>query len=282
MQIYDVTLKLLLQGHASLTMTELVGAAVEKWLNVELPKVQNPRADLLGETADGSLVHVELQSGNDATMPLRMAEYCLGILRLFGKFPRQVLLYVGGAPLGMESELSGPDVSFRYRIVDIRELDGDRLLESDQTGDNVIAILARLRDHKEAIRKILGKLAGLPTGEREAAVNQLVNLAGLRCLEETVEREIQRMPVYIDILENKVLGPAFKRGLEEGKLEGKLEGELKGELRGELKILRRQIERRFGVIPEWAEERLAARSVAELEELSDRILEASSIEDLLR
>src|SRR5580692_4295042 len=53
MQKYDVTLKLLLQGHASLTMIELAGATVEKWLNVELPKVQNPRADLLGETADG-------------------------------------------------------------------------------------------------------------------------------------------------------------------------------------------------------------------------------------
>src|SRR5207302_5022616 len=50
-----------------------------------------------------------LQSGNDNTMPLRMAEYCLGMLRLFGKFPRQIVLYVGEAPLRMESELRGPD-----------------------------------------------------------------------------------------------------------------------------------------------------------------------------
>ncbi len=98
-------------------------------------------------------------------------------------------------------------------------------------------------------------------------------LAGLRRLEETVVKEIQRMPIYIDILENKVLGPAFKRGLEEG--------ELKGELEGELKILRRQIEKRFGPIPKWADERLAARSAAELEELSIRILDAATIEELL-
>ncbi len=52
MQKYDVTLKLLLQGSARLAMFQLAGGAVEKWLNVELPKVQNPRADLLGETAD--------------------------------------------------------------------------------------------------------------------------------------------------------------------------------------------------------------------------------------
>jgi hypothetical protein len=120
----------------------------------------------------------------------------------------------------------------------------------------------------------VGKIAGLAAAEREAAFTQLLLLAGLRRLEETVEREIQRMPVYIDLLENKVLGPAFKKGLEEGELKGKLEGELK--------ILRRQIEKRFGPIPKWAAERLAARSAAQLEELGDRILEVTSIEDLLR
>jgi hypothetical protein len=92
MQDYDVTLKLLLRGSAKLTMRELAGAAVERWLDVELPKVENPRVDLLGELVDGSLVHLELQSGNEAAMPLRMAEYCLRVFRLFGKFPNQIVL----------------------------------------------------------------------------------------------------------------------------------------------------------------------------------------------
>ena len=91
-------------------------------------------------------------------------------------------------------------------------------------------------------------------------------VVGLRRLEETVEREIGKMPVYIDLLENKVLGPKFKRAMQEG----------------EMRILRRQIEKRFGAIPNWAEERLAARSAAELEELSLRIFDVPSIEDLLR
>jgi hypothetical protein len=77
------------------------------------------------------------------------------------------------------------------------------------------------------------------------------------------------MPIFIDILENKVLGPPYKRGLEEGELEG------------ERKVLRRQIEKRFGPIPDWAEERLTSRSATELEDLSVRVLDAQSIEDLL-
>jgi hypothetical protein len=117
-------------------MRELTGGGIEKWLDIELPKVRNLRMALLGETGEGSLIHIELQSGNDAAMPLRMAEYCLGVYRLFDKMPRQVLLYVGEAPLRMESEIRGPDLSFRYRMIDIRELDGDRLLESEETRDN--------------------------------------------------------------------------------------------------------------------------------------------------
>ena len=180
MQEYDVALKLLLRGSAKLTMRELTGTAIEKWLDVELPKVQSTRVDLLGETGEASLVHLELQSGNDATMPLRMAEYCLGVFRLFEKFPRQVLLYVGEAPLRMDKELRGPDVWFRYRAIDIRELDGDRLLESEGVGDNVIAILAQLRDHKDAVRRIVQRIAGLAAADRETALGQLLILAGLR------------------------------------------------------------------------------------------------------
>src|ERR1039457_3946072 len=155
LQEYDVTLKLLLQGDATLTMRELTGTAIVKWLDVELPKVQNLRLDLLGETIPGELFHLEWQSGTDATMPLRMAEYCLGVFRLFGRFPRQIVLYVGEPQLRMENALRGPNVSFWYRLIDIRTLDGDRLLESDAVGDNVIAILARLRDHEGAVRKIV-------------------------------------------------------------------------------------------------------------------------------
>ncbi len=282
MQAYDVALKLLLQQSARLTMRQLTGAVIEKWLDVELPKVQNPRADLLGETVDGTLVHLELQSRNETAMPLRMAEYCLGVYRLYEKFPLQVLLYVGEAPLRMHSELRGPNQWFQYRTVDIRDLDGDRLLESEEVGDNVIAILARLQDDKEAVRKIVGKIAGLAAGERGTALSQLLILAGLRHLEETVAQEVRKMPIFIDILENKVLGPEYKRGLQEGELIGELKGERKGELKGERKVLRRLIQKRFGAIPDWAEERLAARSAPDLEELSLRVLDAQSIEDLLK
>jgi hypothetical protein len=56
-----------------------------------------------------------------------------------------------------------------------------------------------------------------------------------------------------------VLGREYKRGLQQG----------------ELTVLRRQIEKRFGAIPAWAEERLSSHSAAELEALSVRLLDAN-------
>ena len=82
------------------------------------------------------------------------------------------------------------------------------------------------------------------------------------------------MPVYIDILENEVLGREFKKGLQEGRQEGRQEGELR--------ILRKQLETRFGTLPSWAEQRLAEASTERLEELATRLLNAGSLEDLLR
>ena len=45
-------------------------------------------------------------------------------------------------------------------------------------------------------------------------------------------------------------------------------------------ILRRLIAKRFGPIPAWAEERLAKLSLAELEDLSLRVLDAQNINEM--
>ena len=197
-------------------MRELTGTAIAKWL------------DLLGQTVDGDLIHLELQSSNDTAMPFRMIEYCLGVQRLFGQFPRQVLLYVGEAPMRMESKLRGPDLSFEYRLIDIRTLNGERLLESRDVGDNVIAILAQLRDHKEAVHRIVGRIAGLAAAERETALAQLTILAGLRHLARTVEQETRNMPIDLDIRDHETLGPIIR------------EAERSARQEGDLTILRRQ------------------------------------------
>ena len=56
------------------------------------------------------------------------------------------------------------------------------------------------------------------------------------------------------------------------------EGRIEGEARGEARLLRKQLSRRFGKLPEWAEAKLAAADSAQLEMWGERVLEARSLE----
>ena len=233
MHEYDVTLKSILTRRAGGVLAELTGFAVEQWQNVELPVVRHRRADLVGETASGKLVHIELQSTNHSGMPFRMLEYALAIRRKFGKFPTQIVLYVGNDALRMKSRLAAPGLSFEYRLADIREVETEALLASGDLEDNIIAVLTRSGAQREAVQRILGRIAASPADERAAALAELTALAGLRELEEVIEREIQQMPILDDIMDNKVLGRERKRGIA----------------LGERQLVLRQIDKRFGSVP---------------------------------
>jgi len=86
------------------------------------------------------------------------------------------------------------------------------------------------------------------------------------------------MPLFDSILDNKVLGREYKRGFAQGFQEAREEARRQGMLN----LLRRQIEKHFGPIPAWAEERLASRSTMELEDLCVNIFDTLTINDLLK
>jgi Domain of unknown function (DUF4351) len=60
-----------------------------------------------------------------------------------------------------------------------------------------------------------------------------------------------------------------------------LEGEQKGRQEGEAALLLRLLERRFGALPGWARDRIAAANSAVLEECGLRVLDAASLDDVL-
>lgn len=60
---WDTTLKLLITESAGRLLPMLgESGRIKRWLNVELPKTQNLRVDLLAELTSGELVHFEMQS----------------------------------------------------------------------------------------------------------------------------------------------------------------------------------------------------------------------------
>ena len=60
------------------------------------------------------------------------------------------------------------------------------------------------------------------------------------------------------------------------------EGEQRGRQQEAVNLLRRQLTRRFGPLPDWAEQRLQGATLAELELWAERVLDAPTLEAVWR
>ncbi len=76
------------------------------------------------------------------------------------------------------------------------------------------------------------------------------------------------MPIEEDIMDHEIIGPAIRQGLQQGKQE---------EI---LYTVRRQLEKCFGRLPFPVEQRLVHLPVDQLEDLSLRLLDAVSLDEL--
>lgn len=280
MHDYDVTLKRIVNRPGSALLAELTGCDRLRWLNVETPRVRNLRMDCLGELPDGSLVHLEFHSWNDRNLPLSVAEYLFAAIRTHGRAPRQIVIYVGKAKMRMPDRIEGPDYSVRFHLVDIRDLDGEKLLASPNLGDNVIAVLTRLGSEPGALRRILKRIEQAPLEERGEALMELSILADLRMLAGEVKREVKNMPLLKQLMKNEIFGPSIRKGLRQGLKEGIKQGRAEGLVDGRRELLQEMLAGRFGVIPPKIRKRLAALSPAETAEASMRLLDARRIEDV--
>ena len=82
------------------------------------------------------------------------------------------------------------------------------------------------------------------------------------------------MPITINIQENPFLQEIFEEGKQEGRQEGRQEEAAV--------LLGRLLERRFGPLPPWAQQQLAAADLASLETWGLRLLAATSLEEVLQ
>ncbi len=180
----------------------------------------------------------------------------------------------------MKSSLTVRGIRFHYRLVDVREIDGEKLLASRDLKDNVIAILGRLDNPREAIRRILGRIARSKPGQRVAPMQEILALAALRSLEQVLDEEIAEMPILEGFIDHAIIGPKIREGIAKGMAKGIAIGEERGREQGERDVVGRLIEKRFGRLPKWAQTRLDAMPVTDIEDLAMRLLDAKSLKEL--
>ncbi len=174
-------------------------------LTVEFPAVKKRLPDLVVRLRDDAIFHLELQSTPDS-MAWRLLEYYTMIRGVYPEDPlRQMVLYIGPGPKRPASKIEKPNLNFRYTVRDIREIDGQHMLDSPMLEENLLAILCRLGNERLTIREILQRIIPRPARERADALEKRVIPAGLRKLDLPVKKEIKEMVISIDVMENVIL-----------------------------------------------------------------------------
>ncbi|MBF0487150.1 MAG: hypothetical protein HQK98_03220 [Nitrospirae bacterium] len=136
----------------------------------------------------------------------------------------------------MKGTLRRPFLDYRYKIIDIRDIDCEKFLNSDRVEVLVLSILCdyKGRDASLFIREILCKIKERVKEEtlRGRYIRQLRVLSNLRNLQAKVHKEVSGMAIVFDI-ETDILyqqglekgrGEGIERGIEDGRTEGRLQG----------------------------------------------------------
>ena len=181
--------------------------------------------------SDGTFdyLHIEIQATNHNEMLERMMEYFVMDYKLYKKATKQYVLYVGEAPMKMQSSLDVPAMRYHYRLIDIRELSPTLFFNRPSWRFWVFAYLTAsdVPAQNALIQTIIERLIALKLPQHEffEAIHTLSALAPLRSAEETVKNTIEKMTLelHYDVRNMPFYEKVFSEGAAEGKAEGKAE-----------------------------------------------------------
>ena len=173
------------------------------------------------------IVHIEFQAKNDKNMDKRELGYFLDFYWEYDLEIVQYVIYLGSGASTMPTEITLPNINFRYKVITMNQIDVDLFLNSDNPHEVVLAVLCKY-ERKEApkiIKQILEKLQKKTQNERELHeyVTDLEILSNLRNLQRQTKKELEKMPVIYDLRKDI----RFKEGVEVGEEKGVEKGVLK-------------------------------------------------------
>jgi hypothetical protein len=250
---------------------------------------------LLVEWPDGErealvfLVEEETEPGR-FSIP-RLIHYCVDIadlLQTHRVVPVVIFLRPGNPPTGLVlSGDQGPYLWFRYLAMHLSRTPAEAHLDS---GNIVARINLPTMNHppERKVEVYAAAVTGLLELDQDPERHRkyLDFIDAYSDLAPQERRQAQQ--VILETLNRDGEAPRMggitqlwrEEGIELGIQQGIQQGVGRGRQEGEVKLLRRLLSHRFGALPAWVEERLSQAPEAELETWGDRLLDATTLEQV--
>jgi predicted transposase/invertase (TIGR01784 family) len=215
-------------------------------LNTKLQTTLEREPDYLSlvETSDGNkfILHLEFQSTNDDKMLYRMQEYFAILRRQYNYAIKQMVIYLGKAPIKMINKLDETEIFRGFDLVNLNQVPFEHFMQSDKPEELILSILGDLQDvdPEEVLFGILTRLkeTNKSTIMFQKYVKQLLVLSRLRNLSKLTKNTIDKMPIIYDVKQDAFYQDGFKEGKQEGKQEGKIEEKIRMEENRKSSVIR--------------------------------------------
>ena len=176
--------------------------------------------DVVPESGEPFILHLEFESGDNAKMVYRVSEYHGIALKEREREIKHIVIYLGLEPPTMRTTLKPEEVFTGFDLLNVHDLDTQELLSSQVPEVVLLAVLANYpeEDTEKTLNSIILTLKKLAHDEHELKrhIKQLMVLSRLRKINHLTVKKVNEMSFAIDVHTDVLY--------VEGKVEGKVEG----------------------------------------------------------
>jgi len=185
----------------------------------------------------------------------------------------------------------------RYHLIDEGRIGEETLAQATSVTAELVRLETLAAEGPAALRPILSRLGARLQGPRYASLRRALtvwfarvllrrllpgeNLPELHDLVEVETMLAEHVEEWTQKWKREGLREGLREGERKGKQEGKLEGERTGKLEGKADALKRLLRVRFGDLPPWAQARIDAATLGQLDAWLDGIFQAATLDVLL-
>ena len=236
-------------------------------------------------------IHVEVQGTRQTEFSKRMFVYNY---RIFDRYEKPV----ASLAVLADQHKHWKQTSYGYNVLGCRltlDFPVAKLTDYDEKLDELLAsenafglitaahILTRKtrKKHQERYeaKLLLIKILYQRHWDKQRVINLLTVVDWLMTLPAWLDTKVWQEIETIEEHKNMKYITSIERiGIAKGRVEGRIEGRVEGRVEGESKLLKRQLERRFGALPAWAIELLSNANEPSLEAWGVAILTAQTLE----
>jgi len=169
----------------------------------EWTRVEKRDSDIVFKN-DDRIFHIEIQSSNHSKMELRMLRYYSDILFEYKDCSvEQHVIYIGKEKCRMKNEIVRDEISYKYGIIDVKDIACEDLLYHTNPSAVALSILCDFkdRDRQMVVNTILKRIKELTDGDEIEYGNYIKKLNVLsmnRELEDEVEKGLDMLAVNLE------------------------------------------------------------------------------------